>query len=75
MDNALTVRRLNVIRVVAILDSLLLVPLVVAALSDAESTVSVLGPIHGVGFLALVGLCAWGAAEERWGWWFPALDA
>ncbi len=73
MDNALTVRRLNVIRVVAILDFLLLVVLVIAAVSDAEATVSVLGPIHGVGFLALLGLCARGAAEERWGWWFPAL--
>ena len=73
MDDATAIRRLNVIRVVAILDFLLLVVLVIAAVSDAEATVSVLGPIHGVGFLALLGLCARGAAEERWGWWFPAL--
>jgi len=68
-----TLRRLNLIRAVAIADFLLLVVLLAAALTDAEGLVSVLGPIHGVGFLALLGLCAHGASEERWGWWFPAL--
>ncbi len=72
-ETSTTLRRLNVIRAVAIADFLLLVPLVVAAISHAEGVVSVLGPIHGVGFLALLGLCARGASEERWGWWFPAL--
>ena len=66
-------RRLDAIRVVAIADALLLVVLVIAALSDAEGVVSVLGPIHGVGFLVLVYLCLRGAGENMWGWWFPAL--
>jgi Domain of unknown function (DUF3817) len=72
-DRESTIRRLNLIRIVAILDFFLLVPLVAAALSHAEGTVSVLGPIHGGGFLLLLALCARGAAEDRWGWWFPAL--
>ena len=66
-------RRLNVIRAVAIADALLLVPLVIAALNDAESVIDWLGPIHGVGFLALLFLCARGAGEGLWGWWFPAI--
>ena len=66
-------RRLNLIRAVAIVDALLLVPLVIAAQSDAEGVVNWLGPIHGVGYLALHFLCTRGAAERLWGWWFPAL--
>lgn len=72
-DGETTLRRLNLIRVVALADFLLLVWLVVAALRDAEGLVSVLGPIHGAGFLALLALCTKGAVEERWGWWYPAL--
>ena len=68
---ATTRRRLDVIRAVAIADALLLIVLVIAAVSDAEGVVSVLGPIHGVGFLILVFLCLRGAGEGRWGWWFP----
>jgi len=70
---AQTLRQLNIIRAVALADFLLLVPLVVAALTDAEGLVSVLGPLHGFGFLVLLFLCARGAGEGRWGWWFPAL--
>ncbi|MBI5105333.1 MAG: DUF3817 domain-containing protein [Solirubrobacterales bacterium] len=72
-DTASTITLLNRIRLVAILDFALLVPLVIAALSDAQGVVSALGPIHGLGFLLLLFLCAKGAGEERWGWWFPAL--
>lgn len=71
-DKPTTLKRLNVIRVVAIADFMLLVPLVIAAISHSEGVVSVLGPIHGTGFLALVGLCLHGAWQDRWGWWFPA---
>jgi Domain of unknown function (DUF3817) len=66
-------RRLNLIRFIAIVDAALLVPLVVAALNDNESVVDWLGPIHGVGYLLLLFLCARGAAERLWGWWFPAI--
>ncbi len=64
---------LDIIRVVAVLDALLLVVLVYAALTDRESWVSVLGPIHGVGFLALLGMVVRGVTERFWGWWFLAL--
>jgi len=66
-------RRLDVIRIVAILDALLLVPLVVAAVSGSESVVDWLGPLHGFGFLALLFLCVRGAGDGLWGWWFPAI--
>jgi hypothetical protein len=66
-------RRLDVIRIIAIVDALLLVPLVIAALNSHESVVDWLGPIHGVGYLLLLFLCVRGAAERHWGWWFPAI--
>ena len=73
MVNDATIRRLNLIRTVAVIDALLLVVLVTAALNEAEGVVNWLGPIHGVGFLALVFMCLQGAGEGRWGWWFPAI--
>lgn len=66
-------RLLNRIRVVALVDALALVPLVIAGITNAEGVVSILGPLHGVGFLVLVFLCVRGAGEGWWGWWFPAL--
>jgi hypothetical protein len=68
-----TIRRLNIIRAVAILDAVLLVPLVIAAITGAEGVVDWLGPTHGVGFLILLFLCAQGAGLGLWGWWFPAI--
>ena len=68
-----TLDKLQLIRIVAIVDFVLLVPLVVAAIRHAEAVVDVLGPIHGVGFLLLVFLCVRGVVEDRWGWWFPAI--
>jgi hypothetical protein len=64
---------LNLVAVVAVIDAVLLVPLVIAALKHAEGTVDVLGPLHGVGFLILVGLVIRGSARGYWGWWFPAI--
>ena len=66
-------RRLDVIRIVAIVDAVLLVPLIVAALADAEGVVNWLGPLHGFGYLLLLFLCIRGAGERLWGWWFPAI--
>ena len=66
-------RRLDRIRIIAIVDAALLVLLVIAALNQNESVVDWLGPIHGVGYLMLLFLCARGAAERLWGWWFPAI--
>ncbi len=68
-----TVRRLNLIAIIALADALLLGVLLWASLSERENLVHVLGPIHGIGFLALLYLCIRGAGEERWGWWFPLI--
>lgn len=67
-------RLLNAVLVVGVLDALLLVVLLYVAFVDrSDATVGVLGPIHGVGYLLLLGMTARGAADEQWGWWFPAL--
>jgi integral membrane protein len=66
-------RQLNIILPVAIIDGLLLIPLLIAAVTDAEDAVSILGPIHGVGFIILVGLTVQGVMKQMWGWWFPAV--
>jgi hypothetical protein len=68
-----TLRQLRIIRIVALVDFALLVPLVIAALDHAEGVVDILGPIHGAGFLTLLFLCLRGVAQGRWGWWFPAI--
>jgi integral membrane protein len=68
-----TRRLLDRVRIVAVLDALLLVPLVWASLTDRDGLVSVLGPIHGVGFVLLVLMTVHGANQQRWGWWFPAI--
>lgn len=67
-----TLKQLDRIRLIAIADAVLLVVLVACAIAGSGA-VHVLGPIHGIGFLALLFLCARGAGEERWGWWFPAV--
>ena len=66
-------RQLNLVLVVAILDALLLVPLVYGLITDSEVHKEILGPIHGIGFLLLLFLTARGAVKRHWGWWFPAL--
>ena len=58
---------------IAVADAVLLAFLLWASFSDEDSLISILGPIHGVGFLALLYLCIRGAGEKRWGWWFPAI--
>ncbi len=52
---------------------LLLVLLYVAFVDRSDSAVHVLGPIHGVGFIVLLGLTIKGASRDEWGWWFPGL--
>ncbi len=71
-DLGATRRLLNIILVVGILDALLLVVLLYFAFVNRdEEMISLLGPIHGVGFVALLGLTAKGTMDGRWGWWFP----
>ena len=68
-------RFLNIIAWVAVIDVLLLVPLIWASrwVTDRHELVAVLGPTHGFLFLVLVGLCAYGSLQRWWGWWFPIL--
>jgi hypothetical protein len=65
---------LNTVLAVGIADALALVVLVYFAFIDrSDAVVHVLGPIHGLGFLALLALTANGALQRFWGWWFPAV--
>jgi hypothetical protein len=67
-------RLLNAVLVIGIADALLLIVLLYFAVVDrSDAAVSVLGPIHGVGYLLLLGLTARGAFDGQWGWWFPGL--
>lgn len=73
-DVATTRRLLNIVLAVGIADLVLFLILIwVAFIDRSDSMVSVIGPIHGVGFVALLGLTAYGAVEGRWGWWFPGV--
>lgn len=72
MDATDTRKQLDLIRIIAVADAALLVVLVLGLILDWNIK-GIVGPIHGVGFLALVYLTARGAAEDRWGWWFPAI--
>jgi Domain of unknown function (DUF3817) len=67
-------RALNVVLAVGLADALLLVVLMYFAFVDrSDAAVSVLGPVHGLGYLALLYLTVAGAGAKRWGWWFPAI--
>jgi hypothetical protein len=69
-DRETVLRRLNWVTWIAVADALLLVVLVWAAIADKEGLVSILGPIHGGGFVLLCLLIGIGALEKLWGWWF-----
>lgn len=70
-DSATVLKKLHVVRLVALADFLLLLVLLYFSLiADDDGAVSILGPIHGVGFLAQLYLVAVGAGEKLWGWWF-----
>lgn len=65
---------LNRVLAVGIADALLLVVLVYFAWVDrSDNAVHVLGPLHGLGFVALLFMTADGALRNLWGWWFPAI--
>lgn len=66
-------RRLNVILPLAIIDAVLLVPLLLHRFADLDIPVFPIGMTHGLLFIALVALCAKGAYDRLWGWWFPAV--
>ena len=67
-------RLLDVTLLVGLADALLLLVLLFFAFGDrSDAAVSIIGPIHGLGFLVLLALTAYGAQRREWGWWFPAL--
>jgi hypothetical protein len=67
-------KTLNITLAVGLADAALLLVLVYFAFIDRSDTaVHILGPIHGLGFLALLFLTANGALQKLWPWWFPAL--
>ncbi|MBB4664936.1 DUF3817 domain-containing protein [Conexibacter arvalis] len=69
-----TKKLLNVVLVVGIADLILFLVLIwVAFIDRSDSAVSAIGPIHGIGFVVLLGLTAKGAVDGRWGWWFPGI--
>lgn len=64
---------MNLVAIVAAVDFVLLLPLLYASLADDHGLISVLGPLHGVGFLIELGLTVYGWLRHMWGWWFPAI--
>ncbi len=68
-----TRRRLTAVRVVALTDLALLLALLVASFSGARDAVAVLGPTHGLVFIALMYQWVRGAGEGRWSWWLPLI--
>jgi hypothetical protein len=67
-------QRLNVALWVGIADAVLLVVLLYVAFVDRdEGAIGILGPLHGLGFVALVAITATGSMAKQWGWWFPAI--
>lgn len=66
------VRRLRLVRWLALIDVALLVALVTASWSGAREIVHILGPLHGGNFLLLLVVIGTAAADGLWGWWFFA---
>jgi len=65
--------RLRIVRVVALVDLVLLIVLVSAALTGKRELVHILGPLHGINFLLLLVIVGTAAIDGVWGWWFPAV--
>jgi hypothetical protein len=67
---------LNLVLTVGIVDGLLLVVLLYFAFVNRDDgAVSVLGPIHGLGYVYLLYLTATGAMRGTWGWGYFGLVA
>ncbi|WP_210494820.1 DUF3817 domain-containing protein [Patulibacter sp. SYSU D01012] len=73
-DVRTTRRLLNVILAIAVVDFVLLVPLVLGKFGviDTDSYVHVVGMTHGILFIILLGLAGLGMLQRRWNWKFPA---
>ena len=63
-------RRLRLVRWIALLDAVLLILLVGASLASIRDLVHILGPLHGANFLLLLTIVGTAAADGLWSWWF-----
>lgn len=63
-------RELNALRLLSLVDFVLLVALVYAALTGRHDAVGYLGPAHGILFLLLLAGLALAARKRWWGWRF-----
>lgn len=63
-------RRLVLVRWVALADLVLLIVLLAASFADNEEMVSVFGLVHGIVFLLLLGIVGIGVLQRLWSWWF-----
>lgn len=70
-DRAETLKKLDLVRVLAAVDLVMLIVLLFFSFSENDSGVSILGPIHGLMVLALLYVTGVGAYEKRWPWLFP----
>ena len=66
-------RRLRIVRVFALIDLVLLLVLISAALTGQRAMVHILGPLHGINFLLLLVIVGAGAIDGVWEWWFPVV--
>ena len=63
-------RRLVIIRWIALADLVLLVVLLAASFANNEEMVSIFGLAHGIVFLVLIAIVGMGAIQKLWSWWF-----
>jgi hypothetical protein len=63
-------RRLMIVRWIALADLVLLIMLLVASFANNEELVQLFGPTHGIVFLALIAIVGIGATQKLWSWWF-----
>ena len=68
----LVLRRLIIVRWVALADLVLLVVLLAASFADNHELVSIFGLTHGIVFMLLLAIIGLGALQRLWSWWFLA---
>lgn len=71
-DLSRAVRQLRALAIVGLVDAALVISLLIGLLVDTGAPMSVLGSLHGVGFVSELYLAARGAGERWWGWWYVA---
>ncbi len=70
-DRATTIKKLDLIRIIAAVDLALLLVLVGFLVAGSGAVKAVVGPLHGALVLVLLYLTIVGVGEKRWTWIFP----